>query len=101
MAKNAEALKDDRRTAGDLVALLEQHGYSDRAIQKIMEWYRTEPDVAPNVVNPVAILSEIAEEAMKRLGADFKVTVKDNYRKFPLRLEITVEEYKEEAKEHA
>ena len=46
--------------------------------------------------DPIAILCKLAEEAMRRLGADFKVTVKGDYQKFPLRLEITVEEYGEE-----
>jgi len=42
--------------------------------------------------DPIAVLSELAKEAMRRLGADFKVTVKVDYNRFPLHLEITVEE---------
>jgi hypothetical protein len=51
-----------------------------------------------NVEDPIAVLCEIAEQAMRRLGADFKVTVEGNYKEFPLRLAITVEEYEEEVK---
>jgi len=51
------------------------------------------------VVDPIAVLSELAEEAMRRLGADFRVRVDGDYRKFPLVLRITVEEYDEEVKE--
>jgi len=43
--------------------------------------------------DPIQVLSELAKEAIRRLGADFKVTVKSDYRKFPLSLMITVKEY--------
>jgi len=52
-----------------------------------------------SVVDPIAVLSSLAEEAMRRLGADFKVTVKGDYKEFPLVLRITVEEYGEESQE--
>jgi len=51
------------------------------------------------VEDPIAVLCEVAKEAMRRLGADFEVTVKGDYRKFPLVLTVTVEEYGEETGE--
>jgi len=46
------------------------------------------------VEDPIAVLSELAEEVMRRLGADFEVTVKVDYKEFTLVLTITVEEPK-------
>ena len=48
------------------------------------------------VEDPITVLCELAEEAMKQLGADFKVIIRGDYRKFPLVLAVTVEEYEEE-----
>jgi len=49
------------------------------------------------VQDPIAVLSELAQEAMRRLGDHFQVTVKGDYREFPLVLTITVEEYEGDA----
>ena len=42
--------------------------------------------------DPVAVLCKLAEQAMRRLRADFKVRVDVDDRKFPLVLTITVDE---------
>jgi len=47
-------------------------------------------------LDPTKVLSELAEEALSRLGTRFKVTVKGSYADFPLTLTVTVEEYEEE-----
>jgi hypothetical protein len=52
-----------------------------------------------NVEDPIAVLCELAEQATRRLGADFEVRVDGDYRKFPPVLKITVKEYEEEAEE--
>jgi len=52
-------------------------------------------------LDPVAVLSEAAEEVMRRLGYRFEVVVKGDYRKFPLTLTITVNEHDEEGEEDA
>lgn len=52
-------------------------------------------------MDPIAVLCELAEQAMRRLGTRFQVTVKGDYRDFPITLTVTVDEYKEEAKPDA
>ncbi|MBS7633305.1 hypothetical protein KEJ15_06790, partial [Candidatus Bathyarchaeota archaeon] len=52
-----------------------------------------EPSRGISMEDPIAVLSELVETAMRRLGADFKVTVKGDYKELPVTLTTTVEEY--------
>ncbi len=47
-------------------------------------------------LDSVAVLCELAGQVMRRLGDRFQVTVKCDYRDFPLTLTVTVDEYEEE-----
>lgn len=44
-------------------------------------------------LDPVSVLCELSEEAMRRLGDRFHVTVKGDYQRSPLTLTITVDQY--------
>ena len=52
-------------------------------------------------IDPLAVLCEVSAEVVRRLANRFQVTVKSDYRNFPLVLTIKVDEYEDESEEDA